>query len=484
MPTVAAASGAISEAMPPPADAGWRVAVVGGGITGLAAAYFLQRAGADVTLVEAGDRLGGKIRTQELEGVPVEAGPDTFLARVPDAVELCRELGLGNDLVAPATGKAFLFIGGRLRPLPERHVLGVPTALGPVLRSGVLSRAGVARAALDVVLPRSRFGDDPSVAEVVGRRMGRQVVDRLVDPLVGGIHAGRADRLSLASTARPLADAAASSRSLALALRSRPAGPTSGPEGPVFLAVAGGLERLVDRLRQVLTDKTDIRVATAVTGLDRTEAGWRVACRPGPPVEVDACIVTTPAPLAARLLEMVAPTAASKIAGIRYASVAVTSLAYQPSALPRPLEGSGYLVPRVEGRLHTACTFSTTKWPALSGSGLVLVRVSAGRDGDDRPAGLDDGELVARLHAEVADAIGATEAPVASLVTRLPGSFPQYDVGHGARVEAVDVALASAAPGVVVAGAAYRGLGIAACIGQARAAVDRLAALRPAPRPV
>lgn len=472
--------------MPPPADAGWRVAVVGGGITGLAAAYFLQRAGADVTLLEAGDRLGGKIRTQELGGVPVEAGPDTFLARVPEAVELCRELGLGDELVAPATGKAFLFIGGRLRPLPERHVLGVPTALRPLLRSRVLSPAGAARAALDVVLPRSRYGDDPSVADVVGRRMGRQVVDRLVDPLVGGIHAGRADRLSLASTARPLADAAARSRSLALGLRSRSrsGGPTTGPDGPVFLAVAGGLERLVDRLRQVLTDKTDIRVATAVTGLERTESGWRLACRPGPPVEVDACVVTTPAPLAARLVENVAPTAASQIAGIRYASVAVTTLAYQPAALPGPLEGSGYLVPRVEGRLHTACTFSTTKWPALTGSGLVLVRVSAGRDGDDRPAQLDDGELVARLHGEVAEAIGARAAPVASLVTRLPGSFPQYDVGHAARVEAIDAALASAAPGVVVAGAAYRGLGIAACIGQARAAADGLAALRPVRRPV
>src|SRR5215210_7918611 len=166
-----------------------RVAVVGGGITGLATAYYLRQSGVAVTVVEAGE-LGGKIHTLELAGVPVEAGPDTFLARVPWAVDLCRELGLGDHLVAPATGKAFLWIGDRLRPLPERHVLGVPTALAPLVRSGVLTPAGVARAALDLVLPRTHGGADPTVAAVVGRRMGREVVDRLVDPLVGGINAG------------------------------------------------------------------------------------------------------------------------------------------------------------------------------------------------------------------------------------------------------------------------------------------------------
>ncbi|MDQ3897860.1 MAG: protoporphyrinogen oxidase, partial [Actinomycetota bacterium] len=161
------------------------VVVVGGGITGLASAWYLRRAGLPVALLEAGDRLGGKIKTLELDGVRVEAGPDTFLARVPFAVDLCRELGLADELVAPATGKAWLWIGDRLRPLPERHVLGVPTAVVPLVRSGVLSPAGAARAALDRVLPRGRYGPDPSVAEVVGRRLGRQVVDRLVDPLVG-----------------------------------------------------------------------------------------------------------------------------------------------------------------------------------------------------------------------------------------------------------------------------------------------------------
>lgn len=445
-----------------------RVAVVGGGITGLATAFYLRRAGAAVTVIEAGE-LGGKIQTRDLAGVPVEAGPDTFLARVPWAVDLCRELGLGEELVEPATGKAFLWTGGRLRPLPARHVLGVPIALRPLLDSGVLSRAGVARAALDLVLPRSRHGADPSVAEVVGRRMGRQVVDRLVDPLVGGINAGRADVLSLASTARPIAEGAARSRSLVLGLRAAQAGPT----GPVFLGLKGGLHRLVERLAE---KAGDVRTGTAVCSIDAGAGGYTVRCEPGPDVEAGAVVVTVPSFAAAGMLEALSPAAAGHLAAIRHASVVTATLAYRPSALPRPLEGAGMLVPRVEGRLMTACTWSTTKWPALASSGMVMLRASSGRDGDDRAMELPDEEIVRRLHDELAKALGLKERPEASLVSRWPRGFPQYEVGHQARVEAIEAALAADAPGVHVAGAAYRGLGIAACIEQARRAAGLVTA--------
>ena len=442
---------------------GGHVVVVGGGVTGLATARFLRQSGVSVTVLEAGEQLGGKIQTLQWQGVPVEAGPDTFLARVPWAVDLCRELGLGDDLVAPATGKAWLWIGGRLRPLPERHVLGVPTALGPLVRSGVLSPAGVLRAALDLVLPRRAAGADPSVATVVGRRMGREVLDRLVEPLVGGINAGRADALSLAATARPVADAAARSRSLVLGLRR----PAAGPGGPVFLSVKGGLHRLVDRL---VDDLDDVRVGTGVAAIRRAGATYRLECTAGPDVEADVVVVTVPAFAAARMLAEVSPTAAAHLSAIRYASVVTATLAYPPSALPRPLEGAGMLVPRVEGRLLTACTWSTSKWPALAESGLVLLRASSGRDGDDRAMELDDAEVVRRLHGELTEALDLRDKPVASLVSRWPRGFPQYEVGHQARVDGIEGALAADAPGVLVAGAAYRGLGIAACIEQARRA--------------
>ena len=445
-----------------------RVAVVGGGITGLATAYYLRKAGVAVTVVEAGE-LGGKIQTRELAGVPVEAGPDTFLARVPWAVDLCRELGLGGELVEPATGKAFLWTGGALRPLPERHVLGVPIALRPLLACGVLSKAGVARAALDLVLPRSRHGADPSVAAVVGRRMGRQVVDLLVDPLVGGINAGRADVLSLAATARPIAEGAARSRSLVLGLRQARAAPA----GPVFLGLKGGLHRLVDRLAE---DVDVIRTGTAVRGITDGAGGYTVACDPGPDVEAGAVVITVPSYAAAGMVEALSPVAAGHLAAIRHASVVTATLAYRPSALPRPLDGAGMLVPRVEGRLMTACTWSTTKWPALASSGMVMLRASSGRDGDDRAMELPDAEIVRRLHDELAEALDLTEPPEASLVARWPRGFPQYEVGHQGRVDAIEATLAADAPGVFVAGAAYRGLGIAACIEQAQRAAGLVTA--------
>lgn len=449
---------------------GRRVAVVGGGITGLATARFLRRSGLAVSVIEAGEHLGGKIQTRELAGVPVEAGPDTFLARVPWAVDLCRELGLGDDLVVPATGKAWLWIGDRLRPLPERHVLGVPTALGPLLRSGVLSPAGVARAALDLVLPRTDPGPDPSVDAVVRRRMGRQVVERLVDPLVGGINAGRADALSLAATARPIADGAARSRSLVLGLRR--AAPA--PGGPVFLGLAGGLHGLVERLA---ADVDDMRLGTAVTRITPQDGAFRLECTASrAEVEADAVVVTVPSFAAAGMLSTVSPAAAAGLTAIRHASVVTATLAYHPSALVRPLEGAGMLVPRVEGRLITACTWSTSKWPALAASGMVLLRASAGRDGDPRAMELDDVELVRRVHDELAEALGLREAPVTSLVSRWPRGFPQYDVGHQARVDGIEAALAQDAPGVFVAGASYRGLGIAACIEQAQRAATLVGA--------
>jgi oxygen-dependent protoporphyrinogen oxidase len=438
------------------------VVVVGGGITGLATAHYLQaRHGVEAVVVEASDRVGGKIRTNELAGVPVEAGPDSFLARVPWAADLCRELGLGDELIEPATSKAFVWVRGRLRALPPGLVLGVPTGLPQLAASGLVSPAGMARAALDVVLPRRRHGDDPSIAEVIGARFGREVVDNLVEPLLGGINAGRADRLSLAATAPQLADAARDHRSLLLGLRVATAG------GPVFQSVRGGLERLVERLGADI----DVRTSTAAGAIERAPDGrWKVAG-----LVADAVVVTVPAFAAAPLLQTVSPVAAAELRAIEYASVALVTLGYAPSTLPSRPAGSGFLVPRTEHRLMTACTFLSAKWPTVAASGLVLLRVSAGRLGDARVSQLDDDELVDRVHREVAEALGAGKAPVTSRVDRWVDGFPQYEPGHLARVDRIEAALAGL-PGLTVAGAAYRGLGLAACVRQAGEAADRIAA--------
>lgn len=485
------------------------VAVVGGGIAGLSAALTLvegpaatgaggqagappatSRPGAgrpgepcgapSVVLLESEERLGGKIRTGELDGWLVEAGPDAFLTRVPDAVALCRHLGLGDDLVAPGPGRARLWSGGRLRPLPDGLVLGVPFRLWPVARSGILSPLGLARAGLDLVLPAQDAPADRSVGQLVSARMGRQVHDRLVEPLVGAINAGRTDRLS-ASLAVPQLDAAARrSRSLILGLRSgRRGGPGRGgdgpagsEQGPVFLTPRRGLGDLVDRLsRRLGTHGERVRLCTGrpVQGLEREGARWVLRTAAGP-VVADAVILAVPAFAAAPLLSPHARPAARRLATIEYASVSLASMSYPASAFPGPLDGSGYLVPAGEGRLTTACTWTSSKWPHLARPGQVLLRVSTGRWGDDRHAGLDDDDLVAAVHRELVAALGIrAAAPQAWRVERWPRSFPQYRVGHGALVAEVEAELQDGPP-LVLTGAAYHGIGIPACIAQGRRA--------------
>lgn len=453
--------------------------VVGGGITGLATAWHLRDGlgpeGADVVVVESTGHLGGKIRTEDLGGVPVEAGPDTFLARVPWAVDLARRLGLGDDLVAPATGVAYVCRHGRLLPFPTGTVLGVPVTAPSLLGAAQLSPVGKARAALDVVLPRRRrpLGPDPSVAEVIGSRLGRQVLDRLVEPLVGGINAGRADTLSLRSAAPQLAAAATSHRSLILGLRAnRRAAATGDGDAPVFLSVAGGLERLVERLAASL-EPAELRLHTAATGLTAEDGRWRLICRPGPDVMADAVVLTTPAFAIAPVVAAASPEAAALLGRIRYASVVTATLAYRREHVPSLPAGSGFLVPRSEHRLMTACTFSTAKWPGLGGDDLVRLRASAGRHGDDRAGRLDDDALVDRLHNELATLVGVTDAPAAWRVDRWANGFPQYEPGHDRLVGRIEAEL-SGLGGVFVAGASFRGVGIAACVQQAGAAASKV----------
>ena len=435
------------------------VVIVGGGITGLAAAWYLTTAddAPAVTVLEAGDRFGGKIRTEPFAGVPVEAGPDTVLARVPWGLDLLHDLGLDADVVAPATGRAFVWAQGKLRPLPDGLVLGVPADIGPLAASGILSPMGLARAGLDLVLPRRDRGPDPTIADVIGGRFGKEALDRLVDPLLSGINAGRADHLSLAATAPDVAAVAATSRSLLLGLRARRGAHPPDPSQPVFASVRGGLGRLVERLTEALTERgVDLRTDAPVTDLD----GLRR--------DVDAVVLTIPAHVAAPLVAPHSPAAGAELAAINHASVAVVTFAYPDGAVAHPLDGSGFLVPRSHGWLLTAGTFVSSKWPALKPEGQVLLRASAGRAGDDRVVRLSDDELAAALHHELAIALGIIGEPAGVRVDRWPRSFPQYDAGHQARVARIEAALADDLPGVLVAGAPYRGVGIASCIRQAR----------------
>jgi oxygen-dependent protoporphyrinogen oxidase len=452
-----------------------RVAVIGGGVAGLAAAYDLHRAGVEVHVLEAGPRLGGKIQTAPFAGVDLDAGPDSVLARVPFAVELFRELGLDDEIVPQPPGGAYIYSRGELRRVPEGNVLGVPTDLDALAESGVVSPEAVARAAADLELPDDRPDGDESVGSLIRRRLGDEILERLVDPLLGGINAGDSDRLSLAAGAPQIAAAARGAHaSLIEALRAQRAAapaPTGAP-APVFYTLRHGLGRLIEALADQL-DGADVRVNAPVTALRREAEAWRVELADGS-LEVDAVVLATPAYAAAELLGAVAPTAAEGLAAVEYSSVALVALAFPDDAAGRPLDGTGFLVPRVEGLLLTACSWASSKWPHLAQPGRFVLRASAGRFGDTRALEMDDDTLVAALLDELRATMSLQGEPTEARVTRWHRSFPQYTPGHLDRVAAIETGLADEAPGIRLAGAAYRGVGIPACINSGRTAARSL----------
>jgi len=453
-----------------------RVVVVGAGVAGLAAAHALALdARARVVVLEGSPRAGGKLLRGEIAGVPTDLGAESVLARRPEALALIDSLGLSGEITHPATSRAAIWSRGRLRPLPAGHVMGVPVDVRALAASGVMSRPAVARAALDRVLPASRLGDDTSVAAYVRARMGRAVVDRLVEPLLGGVYAGRADLLSLRATL-PAVAAVAGQGSLMRALRARPA---SAASGPVFAGLPGGIGRLAEALTAAaLSRGVDVRLGCAARELSRTPSGWRLvvgsAAAPQT-IEADAVVLALPAAPAGRLLAPCVPAAATELATIEYASMAIVTLAFAVSAFDKPLDGSGFLVPAVEGRLIKAATFSSLKWGWYSGSapGLVVLRCSIGRHGDNSDLRRSDEELIAGAWRDLAAIAGVRAAPVDALVTRWGGALPQYFVGHLDRVARVKAVIAGA-PGLAVCGAAYDGVGIPACVGSGQAAATQV----------
>jgi oxygen-dependent protoporphyrinogen oxidase len=456
------------------------LAVVGGGISGLAAGWMGMQRGADVVVLEAADAPGGKLRTSPVAGIEIDEGADAFLARVPEAVRLCREVGLGDDLVSPATGTAYVWADGALRRLPSEQLLGVPTDLDAVAASGILSAAGVERARADLTAPDDAPSGDEAIGALIRRRLGDEALDRLVAPLLGGIWAGDCDLLSLRVAAANLAAARDREVSLirgAAALRAE-AVEQGTADGPVFLAPRGGMARLVDALAARLGER--LCCGTPVSRLEPEGARWRLAtgdagdtgAERSHPVVADRVVLTTPAYVTARLLASLAPQAAAFLSGIDYASVVLTVLVVPREAIDHPLDGSGFLVPQSSGRLLTACSWMTSKWGHLGADpSTVILRASAGRAGDERALGATDEELVAALVDELRDTMGLHGPPTAVRVSRWERSFPQPRPGHLDALASAERALAERAPGLTMAGAWELGVGIPACIRAADRAV-------------
>jgi oxygen-dependent protoporphyrinogen oxidase len=449
--------------------------VIGGGISGLAAAWHAHQQGATVLVAEAGDRPGGKLQTSPLGGVDVDESADAFLARVPEAVDLCAELGIDTDLVAPAAASAYVWLDGALRRLPPDQLMGVPTDLDALAASGLLSPAGIGRAREDLARPDDRpaGGADESVGSLIRRRLGDEVLDRLVAPLVGSVYAGVCDRMSVHVTAAQLAaarDLDPDEPSLVrAAARLRAQGVDTGR--PVFLAPRGGVGRLAGALADALGDA--VRCGVAATGLTREGTGWRVATAASGDLVGDAVVLATPAFAAAPLLAQIVPEAAAFLAGIDHASVALLGLVVPRDGVDHPMDGSGYLVPRPAGLLLTACSWATTKWPHLEvDPSLAVLRASAGHDGDDRATTLSDDDLVAGLLADLRTTMGLRAAPTEVRLTRWARSFPQPRPGHLAAVARAEAALARV-EGLAATGAWARGVGVPACIREGRAAATR-----------
>jgi protoporphyrinogen/coproporphyrinogen III oxidase len=465
------------------------VAIIGGGIAGLAAAYALRDAGLAVTVLEGSPRLGGKLAVSPVAGIEVDAGAEALLARRPEGIGLLADLGLDGERRDPGTTSAGIWTRGQVRPLPRRQFMGVPADPGDLAGTGLLSPEGVDRAAADASLPAGPGDDaDASVAERVGARMGPEVVDRLVEPLLGGVYAGRCEDLSFQATLAPLAAAAPRFPSLGQAVASllpAPAQPGTAPPPPVFTTLAGGLGTLPPLL--AAASGAEVRTRATVRDLARTAGGWRLTIGSAHAPEwldADAVILALPARPASRLLAGASPAAAAALAEISYASMAVVTLAYPDAAFPDPPSGSGFLVPAVDGRAIKAVTYSTVKWPHLrdQGAGLHLVRCSVGRLGDEAILQRDDDDLAALAALDLATATGVRGRPADVRVTRWGGGLPQYSVGHLDRVARIRAGVA-AQPGLAVCGAAYDGVGIPACIASAGKATAQVLAQLAARRP-
>ena len=464
-----------------PAAAARRVVIIGAGISGLAAAWELSQREptTEIVVLEAADHIGGKLRRAEVAGVSVDVGAESLLARRPEGIELIDALGLSDELITPLTLSAQIRAGGANHPLPARTMMGIPGDLSALRTSGVLSAAALARVEAEPEAePLEPLVDDLAVGTLVRQRLGDEVLERLVEPLLGVVYAGRADALSLTATMPAIAAALRhGTGSLVRAARDSAAPPIAVP-GPVFVSLPGGLARLPEAL--AATGNFTVRTGVTVRAIRRRELGFALDCGAAPESSellADAVIVATPAAKAAVLLRELSAVAARELASIETASMAIVTLAYRDIETPA---GSGLLVGSAEGFAVKAVTVSSQKWPGAP-AGLTLLRASIGRAGEVHDLQRDDAELIALARRDLAPLLGIGANPIDARVTRWGGGLPQYAVGHVDRVARIGAALASV-PGVAICGASYQGLGIPACIASAARAVETIVAAA-APRP-
>src|SRR5256886_15616221 len=466
-----------------------KLVVVGAGITGLAAAHRAvelareRSAELDLTLVDSRDRLGGIVATERAGGFLVEAGPDSFLSEKPWALALCRRLGVEHRLVRTDDRfrKVFVWRAGRLHALPDGFQLLAPTKLGPFVKSGLFSWRGKLRMAFDLVLPRGT-SDDESLGAFVRRRLGREALERVAQPLVAGIYTADPDDLSLSATMPRFGELERRERSVILGLwrasRRAPQTGTSGARWSLFVTFQNGMEEMVTTIASRLPPGS-VLLKHRVDGIERRGRGWRVVGGLGPALEADQVIVATESYTASRLLRYVDPALATLLGEIPYASSATVTFGLRRADVPHPLDGFGFIVPRAERRSVLACTFSSVKYPGRAPAGHVLLRCFVGGALNEGILASDDTALIAAARDELREALGITAEPALTRVARWTKAMPQYHVGHPGRVETIEHC-AAAVPGLHLAGGAYRGVGIADCVRSGETAAERVFGASPA----
>lgn len=446
------------------------VVVVGGGISGLSAAYELQQRGLHVQVLEAADRPGGVVLTERFDGWVIDGGPDSLLVQKPAAVALCRELGLADRLISTLPPRtAFILRDARLHRIVEGSFLGFPLDVGALARSSVFTTAGKLRMACEVVVPRRGGDEDESIGAFVRRRFGQEAVDYLAEPLLAGIHAGDVDRLSTLALFPRLLAAERESGSVIRALRGMRARPSA--QG-AFVSLPGGTGELVDALTRALAPGS-VRLSQRVSEVHRH--AHYIVDTPAGQVHAHSVILAVPAYVAASLLRVFDTTMAALADATPYASTATVALGYRREQVAHPMQGSGFVVPRVERNPLLAATWVTSKWPNRAPDGHVLLRGFLGGGRDPKRLDADDAELVRLVREELTELLGITGEPIVTRLFRWTRQSPQYEVGHLQRMATIERQLASI-PGLFVTGSGFRAIGIPDCVADGRETAARAAA--------
>jgi oxygen-dependent protoporphyrinogen oxidase len=470
-----------------------RVVIIGGGIAGLAAAYYLQKeaveneARLDLTLLEADESWGGKIATERVDGFVVEGGPDTFLRTKPWAVTLCRELGLEQRLhgTNPHQKNTYVLRDGALHPLPEGLTMMIPTEIGSMARTSLLSWPEKVRMGLDFLMPAKSLDGDESLGDFVSRRLGRAAYEILIEPLMSGIYAGDGDLLSLQATFPYLREMELAHGGLvrgALAARRKRANAQTAPASnrSIFLTPTTGLAELVEALvERLLENGADLRLETRAVRVDsgsEEEAGYLVQIAGGDTIPADGVVLATPAFISGELLKDLDAVLSAELREIPYVSTATVSLGYKIEDLPGALDGYGYVIPRREGRKALACTWTSTKFPHRAPEGYALLRVFIGRAGQEEQVPWDEEGLLEIAREELRLTLGITAEAVLQRVYIWERAMPQYNLGHPKRMERIEARL-ERWPGLRLAGNGYYGIGIPDCIHSGELAAEKIIAI-------